>query len=192
MSKINNEKTIKEFAIILLELTLNPNCPEYQSTMQLIDNMSSKDASNYIEIAKNNIEKYKKLYDLAQEIIIKERDQQIKELTNEFVNTSYDYFVTIHCGRHIFPWVYSTELDQRIQSLIELYERKLPYLMRNPDVVFQTLDHLETDNIVQNEIIKGINTALKLEDESEEDVNDFIGKLLDSWSIFKQQQKESK
>jgi ABC-type ATPase involved in cell division len=98
----------------------------------------------------------------------------------------------MHCERHVFPLASSTELDQRIRSLLELYERKLPYLMRNPDVVFQTLEHLETDNMVQNQIITGINKALRLEDESEEDVNDFIEKILTAFNKFKQQNKESK
>jgi hypothetical protein len=121
-----------------------------------------------------------------------EKEQRIKELVNEFVNNSYDYFVTMHCERHVFPLASSTELDQRIQSLLELYERKLPYLMRNPDVVFQTLEHLEADNMVQNQIITGINEALRLDDESEEDVNDFIEKILTAFNKFKQQNKESK
>jgi hypothetical protein len=107
-----------------------------------------------------------------------EREQRIKELVNEFVNNSYDYFVTMHTQRHVFPLASSTELDQKIQSLLELYERKLPYLMRNPDVVFQTLEHLDK--------------ALRLEDESEEDVNDFIEKILTAFNKFKQQNKESK
>jgi uncharacterized coiled-coil protein SlyX len=64
--------------------------------------------------------------------------------------------------------------------------------MRNPDVVFQKLEHLETDNMVQNQIITGINKALRLEDESEEDVNDFIEKILTAFNKFKQQNKESK
>ena len=67
MSNIQIDK-IKEFATILAELTLNPHCPEYKIIMELINNMSSKDADNYTETAKNNIGKYKKLYDLAQEI----------------------------------------------------------------------------------------------------------------------------
>ena len=112
-----------------------------------------------------------------------EREQRIKELVNKFVNNSYE---------HVFPRGDFTELDQRIQFLLELYERKLPYLMRNPDVVFQTLEHLETDNMVQNQIITGINEALRLDDESEEDVNDFIEKILTAWNKFKQQNKESK
>ena len=67
MSKIGFDK-IKEFATILVELTLNPNCQEYKFIMESLNNMSLKDANNYTVLAKNNIEKYKKLYDLAQKI----------------------------------------------------------------------------------------------------------------------------
>ena len=67
MSKIKSDK-IKEFATILLELRLDPKSQEYKIIMGLINNMSLDDAINYIKTAKNDIEKYKKLYDLAQEI----------------------------------------------------------------------------------------------------------------------------
>ena len=145
------------------------------------------------EYQKQLIEFMDKLANSLEEIKnTQKRDQRIKKLANEFVNNSHDYFVTMHREKHVFPWASSKQLDQRIQSLLELYERKLPYLMRNPDVVFQTLEELETDNMVQNQIITGINEALKLDDESEEAVNDFIEKILIAWNRFKQENKGSK
>lgn len=67
MSNINIDK-IKEFATILVEIAFASNPSEYKNIMSSIDNMSAKEAEECIRITKNNIEKYKKLYDLAQEI----------------------------------------------------------------------------------------------------------------------------
>ena len=116
------------------------------------------------------------------------KDNHTKELINQFLE-SCDYFKAMHSERQVFPSLTYLALDHRVKSLLELYERQLPYLMRNPDCKFQTAD---TYSIASEDIILGINRALCLEDESTEDVNIFIAVLLVSWRNFKLQNKGSK
>lgn len=121
-----------------------------------------------------------------------EKDQQTKELINEFVNNCYDYFATLHSERHVFPFIKSNVLDKRIISLLELYENNLAYLMRNPDCKFETAGviNIAKEDSVQTGIILAINKTLQLENESIKSVNNFIENLLFVWKKFKQHKKE--
>lgn len=125
-----------------------------------------------------------------------QRDIETKMVIGAFIGSCQQYFVDVHIHRNILPNDYE-QVDHRIGDLLELYEKKLPYLMRNTDCKFKIVSRAERKIISNPMTLEYHDLISKILNPNDDNyceshielINEFIDCITESWRDFKKEYK---
>src|SRR5574343_19063 len=165
---------------------LTPKDQEKMDTKEHQDCENNKNDSSLLKRCLDELAEQDKIKNKEKH---EQKELETKMLIGEFIGSCKQYFVDIHIHRFVLPNDYE-RVDHMIQNLLELYEKKLPYLTRNPDVEFKLI-YLSLTKSVQLEINRNIKKILDIKINPYQTELNKINKFLDcitaSWRDFKKE-----